>query len=147
MTELESRRYQELEKVCKSGGGVLSPASVVKFAKNPKTALHDVFEWDDTKAAHAHRVWQARAFIVTVEITGVDDKPQQVYVSLSTDRVVGGGYRTMRDVAANKELRRQAIEDAIKELRRVEEKHRQLTELSPVFKAVDRVEQQQQTTV
>lgn len=35
--------------------GRLTPQLVVNAAKNPKSALHSRFEWDDTKAAARYR--------------------------------------------------------------------------------------------
>jgi hypothetical protein len=51
--------------------GELTPARVVEDAADEASPLHSYFEWDDEKAAHAHRFAQARALIrrVRVEVT------------------------------------------------------------------------------
>ena len=68
--------------------GRLTPEAVVQAAKNPKSPLHDRFEWDDSKAAFHHRIQQARELIrsVTVEIT--------------TDETTVSVVRYVRDPAA-----------------------------------------------
>ena len=49
--------------------GRLTPDAVVDDAKDKKSPLHDQFEWDDSKAAAAHRLAQARRLIVSVLVT------------------------------------------------------------------------------
>lgn len=48
--------------------GRLDPARVVQVAARPSHPLHNYFEWDDTKAAQAHRITQARALIREVRV-------------------------------------------------------------------------------
>ena len=43
---------EELEAIAKKHDGILRADDVVKYAKSPKTALHDKFEWDDQKAGY-----------------------------------------------------------------------------------------------
>ena len=56
------------------GGGRLTPNAVLDDAKDPDSPLHDSFEWDDEKAAHAHRIEQARALITSVRVVQRTDK-------------------------------------------------------------------------
>lgn len=51
--------------------GRITPDNVVDAARNPKSPLHDQFEWDDSAAAHGFRLEQARRLIrsITVVIT------------------------------------------------------------------------------
>jgi hypothetical protein len=51
--------------------GRLTPVEVLEYAKNPDTALHSQFEWDDTVASNRYRLDQARYYIrrVTVAVT------------------------------------------------------------------------------
>jgi len=53
--------------------GRLTADAVVEEATNPKSVLHDRFQWDDTLAAHAHRIEQARALIRSVKIHVVEE--------------------------------------------------------------------------
>lgn len=43
--------------------GRLTPESVVRDARNPKSPLHGEFEWNDNKASEAYRLLQARRLI------------------------------------------------------------------------------------
>lgn len=52
---------EALEAIRKSGG--LTPSRVLRVAKNPDSVLHPRFEWDDAKAGHQYRLWQARQLI------------------------------------------------------------------------------------
>ena len=56
-------------------GGRLTPESVVAAARDPQSPLHDRFEWDDTAAANAWRLVQARQLIRSVHVNvTVDDR-------------------------------------------------------------------------
>ena len=124
---------QELETIRKRHHGVLKAADVVEFARNDKTALHSRFTWNDTKAAHEHRLWQARTIIrVTVEVSEESKEPLHVYVSLSDDRKnKGGGYRSMVDVVADNEKARQMMDDAYHDFQIFERKYRRLDAIVP----------------
>jgi len=137
---MQSAIKMELEAIRKKAGGVLNPPDVVEFAKNPKTALHMRFEWDDTKAAAEYRLWQAREIIrVCVTVLPQDNKPIRAYVSLVDDRGKNG-YRSIGDVMADPERRSALIDQALRELNQFQAKYRRIKELSPVFDAAKRVQ-------
>lgn len=129
----------ELELIRNKNGGILRPEDVVEFAKNPKTALHKKFTWDNDKAAHEYRLWQARELIrVSVNILPQNNKPFRAYVSLVDDRKnPGGGYRALVDVMADGELREKLLEQAIKDMRGFQKKYKALKELASVFSVMD----------
>ena len=54
---------QELNRLAKEHGGNLTPEIVIAAAKDPDSALHEQFDWDDDSAAHKWRLHQARALI------------------------------------------------------------------------------------
>lgn len=131
----------ELESIRTKHGGILHPAAVIEFASDEDTELHKRFEWDDAKAGHSYRLWQARQLIkVVVERSEVNGNAVEipVYVSLSADRK-DGGYRSVREVYAEDELRRTLLADAKRELDRFKSKYKVLVELQEVFAAIDRV--------
>lgn len=49
--------------------GEIDPNSIIETARDPRHVLHKKFEWDDTKAAHQHRLNQARQLIRAVVVT------------------------------------------------------------------------------
>jgi hypothetical protein len=119
---------------------VLRAEDLIEFARNPKTAVHSLFEWDRDKNAYQHLLTQARQIIavhvIVLPKTGI--KTRQ-WVSLTTDRCQGGGYRSVVSVLSKKDLRRQMLNDALQELERFEEKYRSLQELADVFKAAKKI--------
>jgi len=135
----------ELEAIREANGGILQPEAVVAAASDPNSALHDRFTWDDTEAAHQYRIWEARHLIrlmVTV-LPGKEEAPTPLYVSLHSDRKAeGGGYRILTDVLAKRDLREQLLEEALEDLRQLEAKYQQLTELAEVFVASRKVRRQ-----
>lgn len=127
---------QELSQIAESNNGLLRPVDVVEFAKDPATALHYRFEWDDTLAGHQHRLKQARETIVNVK-TWTNPKakaPMQVYVSMSDDRTVpNGGYRLTVDVMSDEQQREQLLAQLKKEIQTLQKKYKLFQELAKAF--------------
>jgi hypothetical protein len=70
----QQKRTANREKVRKEllrldSAGRLSPAEVVKAARDPKSPMHGYFTWDDSEAARMFREDQARTLISEFEIT------------------------------------------------------------------------------
>lgn len=126
---------QELEALAEANNGLLKPEVVVEFAKNPDTALHNRFEWDDTEAAKQYRLWQARQLIrVIVNILPNENEIKyKMFVSLQEDRRNGGGYRTLVDVMSDEEMRKRLLAQAHEDFKLWQKKYQQLKELAPVF--------------
>lgn len=131
---------KELELIAKQNGGMINPEKVIAYAKKRKTsALHAWFNWDDTEAAHQYRLDQARKIIrVNVTVMGGDSKPVRAFVSLRSDRGVGG-YRRTIDVLASPALKADMLTEAKEEMEVFANKYRRLKELAPVIVAIDRV--------
>lgn len=116
--------------------GALHPAVVVKEAKSKDSPLHECFDWDDRKAADAHRMNQARQLIrVAVRvIPAISNSPVREYVSISTLRKTGtGSYLATVDVVSDEERYAQALADAIKTLQQLERRFGYIRELAPVW--------------
>jgi len=135
---------QELKIIQKQNRGILRPLQIVEFAKDPNTALHSRFEWDDSKAGHEYRLWQAREIIrVRVKMFKQNDEMTTIrvreLVSLPKDRKTpGGGYRSIDDVMKKPHLRNQLLDSAFQDMNRFEEKYRLLSELTEVFEAFEK---------
>lgn len=135
MSEKKESLQRELSAL-KDSEGLLHAERVVTWAaRHPNSALYNQFEWDNTVAAHQYRIWQARELIVTV--TYESGGPQMV--SLSVDRVKGGGYREVSDVIKDRELSEIMLRDALAELDRIRIKYKQVKQLVPVWDEVDHV--------
>jgi len=140
---------EELEQIAIQNGGLVSPANVVEFARDEKTALHSRFEWSDTEAAQQYRLWQAR-HVISLELKVIDrpgpenpivstkieiETPEKtrVYISLGSDRGADGGYRRILDVLTSEELRAQMLVEAKRDMRLFRQKYSELKELADIF--------------
>lgn len=129
----------ELAKIAEAG--IINPRDVVEFARNPKTALHSRFEWDDTEAGHQWRLHQARNMLrVYVEVLPNAEEVTRGYVSLTTERVAGGDYRAMVDVLSDATLYQQLLDDALTQLHNMKARYGRLKELQAVWASVENVE-------
>jgi hypothetical protein len=137
---MASKIQAALQEIANQHDGILRPEIVVDAARAKTSPLHSSFEWDNTKAAEAHRLWQARQLIisVTIKYEGVKNE-SPIYVSLKKDRETGGGYRPMVAVLADDELREQLLEDARQDMEIFRKKYRGLKQLAKVFEAMDEV--------
>lgn len=102
-----------LVNIAKQHGGVLMVDDVLNEARNENSPLHDHFEWDDSVAADAHRRYQARVLIQRCKITLADSVPTQIraFVSLQSDREMGGGYRMTTTVMDDEAMREELLRD------------------------------------
>ena len=78
--------HAELEAIRERKGGRLRPPDVVKASTAPDSPLHPAFEWNDAKAAHQHRLDQARRLIRSVIIVRPDEPqvPAFLHVKVET---------------------------------------------------------------
>lgn len=131
----------ELNELCKQNNGILKAEDVVEFARDPDTELHSKFTWDDDEASHQWRLLQARNIIrVSVIYEKKVNQTIKAFVSLKDDRSEeGGGYRLMARVLGDKDMRERLLLQAKEELMDIREKYSELTELSSVFEAIDRI--------
>jgi hypothetical protein len=118
--------------------GLIRAEEVLSWAAaNPRSEIYRALEWDDQTAAYSHRLDQVRRLIVLHIRDESTGKP--AVVSLSIDRVAGGGYRLHEDIRSDETLRSILLADALKELERIRAKYQHLQELVEVWRAADRV--------
>ena len=124
--------------------GVLTPEAVLLQAQNPASALHRRFTWDDAEAAKLRRLDEARNLIMRVKVR-IQPRPDQppitvrAFVSLSEDRVQGGGYRHIETVLSDAAMRADLLQTAIAELQALQQRYKHLSELAKVFGALESV--------
>ncbi len=146
---------EELYLIQKTNNGLLDPVKVVDFARDPETALHSKFTWDDSKAAEQYRIWQARQIIrmelvvvqetpkgetrILADITDEKGKIVRAFVSIASDRRGDEirGYRSLNDVLNDSEMRSQMLEEAKNDMNIFRRKYGTLKELVSVFEAMD----------
>lgn len=80
--------------------GRLRPEDVVDAARNPNSALHSYFTWDDSEAAVAYRLQEARALIKRVKVDVV--RSDEMVVHVPSFIRSNGGYQETQVVTVNK---------------------------------------------
>jgi hypothetical protein len=100
-----------LEEIARDHDGLLVPADVVEVASDPEHPLHGEFEWDNDKAAHEHRLWQARVLIhgVRVEIEVHERAVKSVFYVQDPRKPEGGGYLAVPRVQTDRELAERVV--------------------------------------
>jgi len=128
-----------LRQIADENDGILMPEKVVEAARPASSILHSKFEWNNSKAAQAFRLWQARQLIrVCVEFIPQSKRATEVFVSLTPDRK-SGGYRVQTEVLSDRQMLAQLLADALAELELFRQKYARLKELAAVFAAIRRV--------
>jgi len=134
---------QELEIIRTENGGFLRPADVVNYARSEDTALHEMFEWDNTKAAERYRLAQARSVIrVCVIVNENTSEKIRAFVSLSSDRQAKNGYRAMAEVIDDEILKETMLNDALRDLQAFQRKYddlRRNAQIGVVLQTIDNV--------
>lgn len=119
---------EALETIRLENGGELHPQAVVADARDAKSPLHRYFEWDDRKAAEAHRMDQARALIRSIRVIDDNDaKPRPAFLSIRSDG--GIGYHTIKDVLSSRDLRERLLAQAQRDLDAWTLRYRELREI------------------
>jgi hypothetical protein len=132
---------QRLEELRETHGGKLSPAAVVEDARSRVSPLHRAFQWDDSKAAKEHRLWQARHLInsLIVVVKGGNSpesqRPKRAFVSVVRNK--SRSYTARASALSEEDLRRQMVEQAIRELLSWRSRHGDLDELARVHRVID----------
>jgi len=124
----------EFNQIAAQNDGFLRAEDVVAYARDPETALHKCFEWDDGVAADGFRRAQARALIrVVVSVTPASGEKYRAFVSLKDDRYNGAGYRATAVVMGAQVLREAYLAEVEQDMRAFMAKWEHLKELSKVF--------------
>jgi hypothetical protein len=110
--------------------GSLTPKVVVDAAREKDHPLHNYFEWNNTTAGEAYRLWQARQLIasVTVVIQGKKTPAYYNYQSNVTS-VEQTGYYSVDKVLSKDEIYKQVLESALSEIEYWQKKYGALKEL------------------
>lgn len=129
-----SDAYAELMRI-REESGELTPEAVVEASKDKDSVLHNIFEWDDEKAAIKWRIEQARILIKNIVVCVESKESTKQYRAIVSIVPFGGGERTyaplpevLKDDESYKNLLEQAKEDA----QAYVEKYQQLTEINAI---------------
>ena len=76
---------EELERIQQCHGKV-TPDIVVDEARPTDSPLHNVFEWDDEKAAENYRHSQASVLIRSIEVVKPEGNTEPVFIHVQTEK-------------------------------------------------------------
>ena len=144
--------YRRLAQMYEENDESLSAEDVLAEAKNKNSPFHKWFEWDDEKAAHQHRLKQARDLIGSVEIVRKTDpradKDGRIrgFVNITRNVVDADGNSVQKrtyvptvKAMENKEQRQLLLNQALADFENLERKYGALSELAKVFASVAKV--------
>lgn len=138
--------FKELNKLKDRHGGDFSAAEVVEAARSPQSAMHSGFEWDDTKAAVQHRLFQASKLqrsLVVLDRSQDNPEPvrafniKRVEQGVATGAAAAKRFSTTEEVMKDPDARAALIANTLRQLVELRNRFRQLQELAIVWRAVD----------
>jgi hypothetical protein len=129
---------EHLEQLRVARGGDISPHDLVQEARDNDSVLHPFFTWDERKAAHEHRLWQARQLLGSIEVAYrvTDDAPTQAvraFVNVNSDE--GRSYTSMVEAMSDTQRRAIILTAALDELEAFQRKYQHLQEFASLFAA------------
>lgn len=137
----------ELERIRKENAGILTPQIVVEEAKEKSSPIHNFFEWNNDLASEKYRLSQARQLInhinVIINHKGTK-KEQRAYLNVTkaieeNDEDIQRIYVTIERALSEPKLRKQTLNNAIREIEYWKEKYKDYKELSVIFCAIRKV--------
>lgn len=135
-----------LNHLAKSNEGRVTPKEVVSKARSEDSPIHDCFEWDDGRAAECYRVKQAQNLMnhiqIIVEYAG-EEKAIPMFINLVVDEEGKSERKYIQTeiVAKDESLRKQAIEQALRELIAWQIRYKDIEELGAIFSVIKETQQ------
>ncbi len=131
---------ERMAKIKKASGGI-TPRAVVDDARPVGSPLHKCFEWDDAKAAEAHRLSTARNLIGALVVVSVDSEPVDRETRAFVHVTTGGEarYEPVATALSDADMRQEVLDRAQSEILRWRERYAAYEEFAAVHAAVDRV--------
>jgi len=106
LTQEQIDRLRSLE----TDNGELTPDRVVEDARQKSSPLHDLFEWDKSKAAQAHWIDQARVIIGAVRVVVTNETTTvRAPVYVRDPEAKGQGYRNVAALRADPDAARESL--------------------------------------
>lgn len=138
---VDAQRIGEHLEQLRKAGTKLTPKTIVQDAVSPRSPLHRCFEWNDSKAAAAYRLTQARYLVdnLTVRVKVRRRKePAKVRAFVSVHRKGDGQeYVGVRTALRDPQMRSQVLSKAMREVEQWRNRYSDLKELCSIFSAID----------
>lgn len=119
-----------------SDKGKITAKEIVDEAKDSNSPLHEVFEWNDTKAAERYRLFQAGNLLRNLEVEIITEKEKPRWVNAHISFRQEKGYISTIEVLSDKKLRVKWLNQALQEAEEWMERYRTYKELVDIFKAI-----------
>jgi len=139
----------ELESLIEVHNQALTAEDVVEAARAPTSAMHPIFGFgEDERLAHERRLELARGLLRSVRVRILTPKKKEVVVRL-TVATPGApdpnkkNYSTTEYALNDPEMRTEVLRQALRELIAFRRKYAELSELSIVFAAIDKMKKLQ----
>jgi hypothetical protein len=131
---------EEFRKIEKAKGRLSTKElaeELVRRSRPRSSPTHDLFEWDDQKAAEIQRLDRAMAIIAAVYVT-FEEQPERKPMKAFPVVIVNGkkGPYPMRKVLASQDLVRAMLEAAKMDMYRFMQRYEGMKELAKVFRAM-----------
>ncbi len=126
--------------------GTCSAEAFVEAARPQDSPTHPCHTWDDAEAGELWRRHEARNIIRSLVITASGEQPESTVLAPAfvSVRKPGGedsrGYVPLAHVLSDEALHRQALTDATAAVRSLQRRFEALSELRPIWDALDKVE-------
>lgn len=120
--------------------GRLTPDAVLEAARDPESPLHECFTWNDSVAAHEHRLDQARRLITSVTLQVTYNRINLDVPSYIRDPAAQPhqqGYRNVLRVRSETEMAREAL---VQEMARAGALLRRARQLALVLEVEDQID-------
>ena len=134
--------------------GCLTPEKIVEQSRAETAVLHGCFEWSNPKAAEEYRKMQAREILrhITIEHSeGEGEQAREVRAFWHIENDVSnddkGRYISLNRALEDGEHFEYILKTALKELNSFKRKYAHLSELSSIFREIDKIEEQLKATV
>jgi hypothetical protein len=154
--KLNQERINEILKIESEKG--LTAEKLLQEASKKLSPLHDLFEWDDSEAAHLYRLQQARVVINEIKVI-IENKEyyafENVQVAVPNSLVNGienldeppitqRVYKPIVEILSDKDLRNQIISSALRQHEYWERQNEKYSELTPIVKSAKKVREELQ---
>lgn len=105
--------------------GVATPETLLQRATPESSPIHDLYEWDDSIAAHEHRISQSRSHINHLIVVVTDSKgnseAMKAYFSVTRSHATSSTperrhYVSVTETQTNKTVRDEILQTALREL-------------------------------
>lgn len=142
-----------LNELAVTHGGRITPRIVVDAARPADSPMHNVFEWDDPRAAELYREDQARHVLSSIRILQRDEGKAQttiLHAFVNLTEQIGDekerAYVPLARVLSHDDLLNQAVNNALAELRAFEDRYASFDQIAKAVRsareAIEQVKEQ-----